>query len=243
MFAIQNIQIVGCAVATEDHPRWDDGDPHYGIGGAIGLTPGGSRVVNGDFVNIGGYGFWWSSTDTSQTLASGRGSIYSLSSFPLYGSDKYYGFSVRAMRDATTLEKAYHDGEIIKDDYEDGDGNKYDGVKIGEQVWTTENLKTTKYQDTSAIDHITGNAAWEAATDGAYCWYDNDIGWKNIYGALYNWFAVNSGLVGGSWRVPSDADWTQLTDYIVREFGYMGFEAANVAVFLKSCRQVNHPKA
>lgn len=98
----------------------------------------------------------------------------------------------------------------------DADGNKYNTVKIGTQVWMVENLKTTKYNDGTAIHNIIGDKAWENFTSGAYCWYDNDEeAYKNIYGALYNWHAVNSGkLAPKGWRVPTDDDWTLLEEYL-----------------------------
>jgi len=62
---------------------------------------------------------------------------------------------------------------------------------------------------------FTDNATWAGLSTGAYCWYDNDITNKEIYGALYNWHAVNSNkLAPEGWRVPTDEDWTVLTNYL-----------------------------
>lgn len=104
--------------------------------------------------------------------------------------------------------------------YEDYDGNQYDSVIIGNQEWLIQNLKTTHYADGTAIPNLTADVAWNADTTGAYCWYDNDIGYKCPYGALYNWYAVDnaSGLVyftkGGvvqtGWRIPTYADMLEL---------------------------------
>jgi uncharacterized protein (TIGR02145 family) len=99
----------------------------------------------------------------------------------------------------------------------DKDGNVYHTVTIGTQVWMAENLKTTKYNDGAPISNITDGTAWTALTTPAFCWYNNDsVGLKVTgYGALYNWYAVNSGkLCPTGWHVPSDAEWTKLTAYL-----------------------------
>lgn len=97
----------------------------------------------------------------------------------------------------------------------DIDGNIYKTVKIGDQWWMAENLKTTKYNDGADIPNVTDNTEWVNHTTPAYCWYDNDISYKNPYGALYNWYSVNTGkLAPTGWHVASDAEWTTLTDYL-----------------------------
>jgi uncharacterized protein (TIGR02145 family) len=98
----------------------------------------------------------------------------------------------------------------------DVDGNTYVTVKIGSQWWMAENLKTTKYRNNTPIENPTGNTAWQNNLTGAYAWYNNTIGNKNLYGALYNWHAVNNpnGLCPLGWHVPTDAEWTTLIAYI-----------------------------
>jgi len=104
----------------------------------------------------------------------------------------------------------------------DIDGNIYTTVKIGNQEWTVENLKTTKYNDGTAIPNVTesgvagGTTGWWNLSTGAYCYYDNNPDYKAKYGALYNWYAVNTGkLAPEGWRVPTDADWTTLGNYLI----------------------------
>ena len=95
----------------------------------------------------------------------------------------------------------------------DVDGNTYNTVTIGSQVWMAENLKTTKYSDYShtAISNVTDNTAWAALIDPAFCWFNNDNANKNIYGALYNWFAVNSGILCPTgWHPPTDDEFQTL---------------------------------
>jgi len=97
----------------------------------------------------------------------------------------------------------------------DADGNVYTSETIGTQIWMIENLKTTKYNDGSPIPLITDNTAWRNATTQAYCWYNNEIGNKDPYGALYNWFAVNTDkLCPKGWHVSSESDWNDLIDFL-----------------------------
>jgi uncharacterized protein (TIGR02145 family) len=117
----------------------------------------------------------------------------------------------------------------------DGDNNYYPVVQIGTQLWTAENLKTTKYNDGAAITNVTDNTAWAALTKGAYCDYDNNPVNSTTYGRLYNWYAVDNNSAtkvasnGGknvcptSWHVASDAEWTTLIDYLTNNgYGYQG---------------------
>jgi uncharacterized protein (TIGR02145 family) len=104
----------------------------------------------------------------------------------------------------------------------DGDNNYYPVVQIGTQLWMAENLKTTKYNDGTAIPNITDNTAWAALNTGAYSDYNNTPANSTIYGRLYNWFAVDNNAAtkvasnGGknvcpiSWHVSSDAEWSNL---------------------------------
>jgi len=94
-------------------------------------------------------------------------------------------------------------------------GVTYNTVQIGSQCWLKENLKTTHYNDGTSIPNVTDNAIWETTTSGAYCCYDNNPSNCNTYGALYNWYAVNTDkLCPNGWHVPSDAEWTTLVNYL-----------------------------
>jgi uncharacterized protein (TIGR02145 family) len=97
----------------------------------------------------------------------------------------------------------------------DIEGNVYHTVSIGTQVWLVENLKTTVFNDGTSIPNVTDNKGWTNLTSSAYCWYNNDIAGKNTYGALYNWYTVNTGkLCISGWHVPTDAEWTILTTFL-----------------------------
>jgi len=118
----------------------------------------------------------------------------------------------------------------------DIDGNVYNTVLIDTQCWMKENLKTTTYQNGSPIPNVTDDNDWACLTSGAYVWYDNDILWKDLYGALYNWHAVidPNGLCPAGWHVHTVDEWNTLTDFI-------GGTASPHGNELKSCRQVNSP--
>jgi len=98
----------------------------------------------------------------------------------------------------------------------DVDGNVYQTVQIGYQVWMAENLKTTKYRNNIALINSTNNSAWESNTSGAYCWYNNnEAQFKDDYGALYNWYAINNtGLAPEGWHIPSLDEWQTLINTV-----------------------------
>jgi uncharacterized protein (TIGR02145 family) len=99
----------------------------------------------------------------------------------------------------------------------DIDGNVYKTIKIGTQTWMAENLRTTKYNDGTAIPNVTSDEQWDALATGAYCNYNNTTNTDTIatYGRLYNWYTVNTGkLAPTGWHVPTDAEWTTLTNYL-----------------------------
>jgi uncharacterized protein (TIGR02145 family) len=98
----------------------------------------------------------------------------------------------------------------------DIDGNVYKTIQIGSQGWMAENLKTTKYNDDTPIQNVTDNTKWLNLRSDAYCWYNNDASeFKAIYGALYNWEAVNTGkLCPTGWHVPSTDEWKILETYL-----------------------------
>lgn len=106
--------------------------------------------------------------------------------------------------------------DIPAETVKDIDGNVYHTITIGSQVWMVENLRTTKYNDGTPIPFVTDNSTWRALTTPAYCWYNNDeVTNKNTFGALYNWYAVNTNkLCPEGWHVPSDSEWATLIDYL-----------------------------
>lgn len=106
-----------------------------------------------------------------------------------------------------------------KDDDEatvkDTDGNVYNTVMIGNQLWFKENLKTTKLNDGTPIPITSDKAAWAIVTTPAYCLYDNNLTNKTNYGVLYNWYTVGSDkLCPLGWHVPSQSELAELFDFL-----------------------------
>jgi len=99
----------------------------------------------------------------------------------------------------------------------DIEGNIYKTVTIGNQTWMAENLRTTKYNDGTNILNVKDDSEWDELEQGIYCNHNNTENVDTIatYGCLYNWNAVNTGkLAPKGWHVPTDAEWTILTDYL-----------------------------
>lgn len=97
----------------------------------------------------------------------------------------------------------------------DGDGNEYDTVVIGTQVWLKQDLRTTKLIYGFSIKLETDPSKWYSVSAPAYCWYDNVENSKSPYGAIYNWRAANSGaLCPNGWHVPTIEEWRTLINYL-----------------------------
>jgi uncharacterized protein (TIGR02145 family) len=98
----------------------------------------------------------------------------------------------------------------------DIDGNVYNTVTIGEQVWMVENLKTTHYRNGEPVAHVTASEDWFAISTGAYRNYNDDARTVDDYGRLYNWYAVNDprNICPEGWHVPSREEWTILAQYL-----------------------------
>jgi uncharacterized protein (TIGR02145 family) len=100
------------------------------------------------------------------------------------------------------------------DPVKDIEGNTYKTVRIGEQVWMAENLRTSTFSDGSEIPDVTSATGWTGLTTPGFCWYNNDeAANKDTYGALYNFYSVVSGtLCPDGWHVPSRDEWQKLRD-------------------------------
>jgi len=94
-------------------------------------------------------------------------------------------------------------------------GVGYSTVQIGDQCWFAENLRTTTYLNGEAIPQNL-SADWSSTTSGAMAFYQNDLTSQVAYGGLYNWYAVDDarGLCPSGWHVPTDGEWTVMTDFL-----------------------------
>jgi len=246
-------------VATILHPRWDDsGSPSiFGTDRFnFGMLPSGVRLNNGLYENIGLLNFLWTSSISTGNYCKTLYTISNSGSFDETAAINSHGFSVRAVRQATTIEQLLLDGSVIQNAYIDADGNIYTGTKIGLQIWTRENLKTTKYVDGSPIPTNLSDAAWAADTTGAMAVRGkSDAAFIPVdeltteelmvdaYGRLYNWHAVENsrGLIDltDGWHVPTKAEFAEMINYLITT--YPEITSENVGDTLKSIRQVNSP--
>ncbi len=101
----------------------------------------------------------------------------------------------------------------------DIDGNTYKTVKIGKQVWMSENLNVNHFKNDDLIPEAKTNKEWnKAGKEGrpAWCYYDNKKENGIVYGKLYNWYAVHDprGLAPQGWHVPRHKEWTILSDFL-----------------------------
>ncbi len=101
----------------------------------------------------------------------------------------------------------------------DIDGNIYNTVTIGTQIWMVENLKVTKYNNGTPIPLITDSEKWKFINTPAYCWYNNDEAkYKNIFGALYSSYTLIDGdICPTGWHIPTMDEWQTLETYLGEE--------------------------
>jgi uncharacterized protein (TIGR02145 family) len=182
-------------------------------------TSGGTVIFGGDG-NVISRGVCWSKdypptiSDHKTINGAGVGTFIS----NISGLDPTSSYCIRAY--ATNSEgTAYGNVLYIKPhqtSVTDIDGNVYNTVIIGTQVWTVENLKVTKYQNGEPIENIIDNAIWNNAEFGAYCDYDHNSDNSNTYGRLYNWYATSDArnIAPKGWHVATYEDYQILIDYL-----------------------------
>ena len=216
---------------------------------AVGNMPGNNNATGFSALPLGTT-YFWSSTKRSygDFTAWTRFIHYNYATVGSEGSGMEYNHSVRCLRDSavtdgetpvqpdttsnpttdTPVDAQPCPGAPTVTDY---DGNVYNTVQIGEQCWMAENLRTTHYADGASIP-VGGNNSSETLP----YYYDHTFSSFSLgqRGYLYNWPAVihgassnganSSGVQGicpSGWHVPSDAEWTQLTQYVGSKSNYL----------------------
>ena len=140
------------------------------------------------------------------------------------------------LNDLLDLLSAYGNCSAEESPWQCGDpleyqGYDYETVQIGEQCWFAENLRNENYENGDDIPTGLNDEEWSNTTSGAVAVYGEDdyFNCNNIspdidscdpaqsleeYGRLYNWYAVDDarGLCPSSWHVPTDGEWTVMTD-------------------------------
>lgn len=184
----------------------------------------GGNILSSGGAEISAYGVCWSTTVNPSITDSKSVKAVGVTQFASSLSGLTAGTTYHVRAYATNSGgTAYGEDEtfttLSSSTVSDAEGNSYNITGIGTQIWMAENLKTTKYNDGTSIPLVTDDAAWETISTPGYCWYNNDAA-NAIYGALYNWYTVNSASNGvknmcpTGWHVPSDAEWTTLTTYL-----------------------------
>ena len=193
-----------------------------GASNASGFTALGSgfRSAGSEFSNIKTGTFFWSSSSKStvnawQLFLTDNDNLTRRDSSP-----NENGFSIRCIKNKVESSTSCPGTPTVKD----VDGNTYNTVQIGEQCWTKENLKVTKYSDGSTIplDNSGGTAGdgsgqtWSTRVSGGRTVYGNDINNLTTYGYLYNGYAASDSrnICPSGWHVPTDGEWTKLSDFL-----------------------------
>lgn len=135
------------------------------------------------------------------------------------------------------------DNDIEYGTVTDIDGNTYKTVKIGDQWWMAENLRVTTYRNGESVYKVVDGYEWSILKDknisAAHCANENDEANADIYGYLYNGYAVNDSrnIAPQGWHIPSDKEWEELAKYISDDNGgYSKLEEdwSDVGLHLKS---------
>lgn len=187
----------------------------------------GGNITSDGGSPISAYGVCWSA-DTIPTILSyrtidGAGTESFISNLNGLTPTTAYQLRAYATNSAGTAygsTLSFTTKEGLAETVADVDNNIYHTVTIGTQVWMVENLKTTRYNDGTDIPLVIEDSVWINLTTPAYSWYSNyPSGYKNIYGGLYNWYAVKTGkLCPVGWHVPTTTEWIVLSDYLGPDF-------------------------
>jgi len=174
----------------------------------------GELIIKGNSIDANGTNAVLSNVATSEVIVKQASGVSSFNDIINIQKAGYLNYR-EAVTDSGT------DSLVIRmincyDSAVDVDGNIYQAVRLGNQIWTAENLKATRYNDSTPIPNAIDSAEWVACSEGAYCFYENDTAYKKYYGALYNWYTVNTGkLAPKGWHVPDSTEWNTLRDYLI----------------------------
>jgi uncharacterized protein (TIGR02145 family) len=184
-------------------------------------------VTGGDKISQGAdaiieYGLCWSTTplptllDNKYIISGSVSDKFTCNITGLTPGTKYYlrAFATNNYGTGYGNEKIFNTFNVNA--IKDIDSNYYNTVTIGSQIWIKENLRTTSYNDGSAIPFISYNSNWSTLTTPGYCYYRDSVSNKKIYGNLYNWYSIYPGTNGGKnvcptgWHVSNNDEWITL---------------------------------
>lgn len=173
-----------------------------------GLEPN-PNIYDNSYIAEGGVGEY-----NFETKKLNAGKTYYVKAFYSNKRDTIYGNQV----EFNTQDYLIFNPDLNYGTVTDIDGHIYKTIKIGDQTWMVENLRTTRYQNGDPIDHVTDLSNWGhfQIQTGAYTYYDNDPSNKNIHGALFNWYAAvdERNIAPTGWHVPSVEDWEKLINHL-----------------------------
>ena len=192
-----------------------------GVTSVISYTGGNGGSHNGQVVTSSGV-TGLTATLQAGTFANGNGSLtYTITGTPAASGTASFALNIGGKTCTVTRTVAIAPPTSgYGSNITDIEGNSYKTVYIGTQQWMGENLKTANYNDGTTIPNITDNTQWQNNTTGAWAYYNNDAVNNAKYGKLYNWYAVskttngNKNICPTGWHVPTDAEWTVLTEYL-----------------------------
>ena len=203
----------------------------------------GGKITSNGGAPITDKGICWSTTPQPTVLSSkitvnSDSTVFSCSLTGLLSDSTYFVRAYATNRAGTTYGEQVSFTTTHSDTLKvtDIDGNVYRTVKIGTQTWMAENLRTTSFNDSTSIPNVTDQATWASLTTPGYCWFNDSIQYKNKFGGLYNWYAVNTGkLAPKGWHVATDNEWGTLTAFLdeslaggkLKETGTLNWTAPN----------------
>jgi len=180
---------------------------------------GGNVVDDGGF-NISSRGVCWSTSSTPDinddcTFDSTGLGLFTSDISDLAANTRYY-VRAYATNDIGTGYGEINTFKTLLDTVLDIDGNVYNSIEIGDQIWMIENLKVTHYRNGDPIPNVTDSTTWAGLSSGAYSSYNNNESFVETYGRIYNWFATSDsrGIAPEGWHVATDEDWQNLISYL-----------------------------
>ena len=165
-----------------NHPRWNEGSNGEGL---FNLNISGSGHIgaqSGNSIGIGVNGFYWTSLDIPGSSTTAKHFRFDNSSIMTDSYFKTNGFSIRCVRNASSAEFTLQDGTIVGH-VQDYDKNRYTLIKIGDLVWTAQNLLTTHFTDGSTIPIINSSSGWNSnynTSNPGMAWFDYNPDFQGI---------------------------------------------------------------
>ena len=178
-----------------------------------------ARILSRGEGTISQIGYCWSTTENPTILSNNVNSIlkdsinFSNSIYSLTKNTKYYARAFASNEMGISYSNQIEFSTLNKED------SLLESVTIGTQIWTSRNLEVSIYRNGDPIRHASTEQEWQDAVskgEGAWSYYNHDPKNGEIYGKLYNWYCVKDsrGLASAGYHIPSDLEWSLLTDYL-----------------------------